>query len=168
MLPGAPSRLPPSFPLRRALALACPGEPLGAWLRLGRWPLHLRASGCALLASQDLGWLLRRCPRVLVRHGSGPIVLDAPQLIAWRTLQIVVGAPFLPPVHELQALYPGLRVHQGRISLPLGPDGAEPALAACAAARVPVAATWIDYGGPPAGVSNRAGRAHAPARGPSG
>jgi hypothetical protein len=95
-------------------------------------------------------------------------VLDAQQLIAWRTLQIVVGAPFLPPVQELQALYPGLRVHQGRIALPLGPDGAEPALAACAAARVRVAATWIDYGGPPTGVANRAGLAHAPARGPSG
>jgi hypothetical protein len=95
-------------------------------------------------------------------------VLDAQQLIAWRTLQIVVGAPFLPPVHELQALYPGLRVHQGRIALPLGPDGAEPALAACAAARVPVAATWIDYGVPPAGVAKRAGLALAPARGPSG
>jgi hypothetical protein len=58
MLPGAPSRLPSSFPLRRALAYAHPGEPLGAWVRMGRWPLHLRAGGCALLASADLGFLL--------------------------------------------------------------------------------------------------------------
>jgi hypothetical protein len=148
MLPGAPSRLPNSFPLRRALALARPGEPLGAWLRLGRWPLHLRAGGCALLASADLGWLLRRCSRVLVRDGGGAAVLEAERLIAWRTLQIVVGAPYLPAVHELRALYPGLRVRDGCIALPLGPDGAEPALAACAAARVPVAATWIDYRSP--------------------
>lgn len=145
MLPGAPSRLAPSFPLRRALALAHPGEPLGAWVRLGRWPLHLRAGGCALLASADLAYLLRRCARVLVRHASRPRIFDVERLIAWRTLQIVVSAPYLPNVRELQALYPGIRVAGGRIALPLGLDGAEPALAACAAARLPVTATWIEY-----------------------
>src|SRR3954452_11726735 len=70
MFPGALSRLRSSYPLRRALALAHPGEPLGAWVRMGRWPLHLRAGGCALLASADLGYLLRRCGRVLVRNGE--------------------------------------------------------------------------------------------------
>jgi len=145
MLPGAPSRLPSTFPLRRALGLAHPGEPLGAWVRTGRWPLHLRAGGRALLASADLAYLLRRCPRVLVRDGVRPTILDAERLIAWRTLQIVVGAPYLPDVRELRAMFPGLRVAQGRIALPLGLDGAEPALAACAAARLPVAATWIEY-----------------------
>ena len=147
MLPGAPSRLPTSFPLRRALGLAHPGDPLGAWVRMGRWPLHLRAGGRALLASADLGYLLRRCARVLVRDGEAAIALEADQLIAWRTLQIVIGAPYLPEVQALRAMYPGLRVTQGRIALPIGLDGAEPALAACAAARVPVAATWIAYDG---------------------
>jgi len=147
MLPGAPSRLPTSFPLRRALGLTHPGDPLGAWVRMGRWPLHLRAGGCALLASADLGYLLRRCARVVVRDGAAAVVLEADRLIAWRTLQIVIGAPYLPEVHALRAMYPGLRVAHGRIALPIGLDGAEPALAACAAARVPVAATWIDYAG---------------------
>jgi hypothetical protein len=114
---------------------------------VGRWPLSLRAGGRALLASPDLGYLLRRCGRVLVRHGHRAVVLKADRLIAWRTLQIVVGAPFLPRVQELRAIYPGLRVCGSRIALPLGLDGAEPALAACAAARLPVRATWIDYGG---------------------
>lgn len=145
MLPGAPSRLPSSFPLRRALGLTHPGELLGAWVRTGRWPLHLRAGGRALLASADLGYLLRRCRRVLVRDGAQPAILDAERLIAWRTLQIVVGAPYLPDVPQLQAMFPGLRVAKGRITLPLGLDGAEAALAACAAARLPVAATWIEY-----------------------
>jgi hypothetical protein len=145
MLPGAPSRLPPSFPLRRALGLAHPGESLGAWVRTGRWPLHLRAGGRALLASAELAYLLRRCARVLVRHRARPCILEAERLIAWRTLQIVVGAPYLPDVNELKALYPGLRVAEGRIALPLGLDGAEPALAACAAACLPVTATWIEY-----------------------
>lgn len=147
MLPGAPSRLHPSYPLRRALGHAHPGDPLGAWVRVARWPLHLRAGGRALLAATDLGYLLRRCAHVLARHGATALVLDAERLIAWRTLQIVVGAPYLPRVQALRTLYPGLRVAEGRIALPLGLDGAEPALAACAAARVPVAATWIEYGG---------------------
>ena len=133
MLPGAPSRLHPSYPLRRALGLTHPGDPLGAWVRMARWPLHL-------------GYLLRRCARVLVRHGGSALVLDADRLIAWRTLQIVVGAPYLPQANALRAMYPGLRITPGRIALPIGLDGAEPALAACAAARVPVAATWIEYG----------------------
>jgi hypothetical protein len=84
---------------------------------------------------------------VLVRDGEAAIALEADQLIAWRTLQIVVGAPYLPEVQVLRDMYPGLRVAQGRITLPIGLDGAEPALAACAAARVPVAATWIVYRG---------------------
>jgi hypothetical protein len=114
---------------------------------MARWPLHLRAGGCALLAATDLGYLLRRCARVVVRRGGAVLALEADRLIAWRTLQIVVGAPYLPQEHALRTIYPGLRVSAGRIALPIGLDGAEPALAACAAARVPVAATWIDYEG---------------------
>jgi hypothetical protein len=145
MLPGALSRLPSAFPLRRALAHAHPGDPLGAWVRVSRWPLHLRAGGCALLAGHDLGYLLRRCGRVLVARGGRPVVLSAEQLIAWRTLHIAVGTPYLPAVQDLRVLYPGLRVTDGRIALPLGLGGAEPALAFCAAARLPVTATWIEY-----------------------
>lgn len=147
MLPGAPSRLPFAFPLRRTLSLAHPGELLGAWVRVGQRPLRLRAGGCALLVSGDLGFLLRRCMRVVVRAGARPAALESDRLIAWRTLQIVTGAPYLPQVQALRAIYPGLRVSGSRIALPLGLDGAEPALAACAAARVPVRATWIEYGG---------------------
>jgi hypothetical protein len=145
MLPGAPSRLPSSFPLRRALAHAHPGEPLGAWVRMGRWPLHLRAGGCALLASADLGFLLRRTGQVLVRSGQRPAVLPAERLIAWRTLQIVVGTPYLPELRELRTLYPGLRVGNGRIALPLGLGGGEAALAVCAQTGVSVSATWVEY-----------------------
>jgi hypothetical protein len=145
MLPDAASRLPSSFPLRRALAYAHPGEPLGAWVRMGRWPLHLRAGGCALLASADLGFLLRRTAQVLVRSGERPAVLPAERLIAWRTLQIVVGTPYLPELRKLLALYPGLRVDHGRIALPLGLGGGEAALAVCAQAGMPVSASWIEY-----------------------
>ena len=145
MVPGAPSRLPSSFPLRRALAFAHPGELLGAWVRMGRWPLHLRAGGCALLASADLGLLLGRAGRVLIRTGQLPLVVRAEQLITWRTLQITLGAPYLPELRELRALYPGLRVSQGRIALPLGLGSGAAALAFCAQAGVAVTGSWIEY-----------------------
>jgi hypothetical protein len=112
---------------------------------MGRWPLHLRAGGCALLASADLGFLLRRTAQVLVRTGERPALVAGERLIAWRTLQIVVGTPVLPDLHELRALYPGLRVDQGRIALPLGLGGGEAALAVCAQAGMAVSASWIEY-----------------------
>ena len=145
MLPGAPSRLPPSYPLRRALGYAHPGEPLGAWVRSVRWSLHLRAGGCALLVATDLGYLLRRCRQVLLRVEQRPAVLTADTLIEWRTLQIVVGTPFLPPPHVARGIFPGLSLAHGRLSLRLGLDAPEAALAACAAARLPVSASWIEY-----------------------
>ena len=146
MHPGAPSRLSSSYPLRRALDCAHPGGPLGAWVRAGRCPAHLRAGGCALLIANDLGWLLRRCARILLRVEQQPAVLPAETLIAWRTLQVAVGAPYLPPrARLLSDAFPGLTVSAGRLSLPIGLESPEPALAACAAARVPVAASWIEY-----------------------
>jgi len=151
MLPGALSRLPPSFPLRRALAFAHPGELLGAWVRVCRWPLHLRAGGCALLTGVDLGFLLRRCGRVVVRSGGRALALGAEQLIAWRTLQIAVGAPYLPELRELCEIYPGIRITRGRIALPIGLGDGASALAFCARAGLPVAGSWIEYGGESSG-----------------
>jgi hypothetical protein len=151
MFPGAPSRLPSSYPLRHALGFAHPGEPLGAWVRAARWPVHLRAGGRVLLAGTDLGFLLRRCRRVLLRVAGRPLVLASEALIEWRTLQIVIGAPYLPQVQEVRSLFPELTVGEGRLSLPLGLAPAEPALAACAAARLPVVATRIEYRAPSSG-----------------
>jgi hypothetical protein len=91
--------------------------------------------------------LLRRCGRVAVRDGGRVTVLDAQRLIGWRTLQIVTGAPFLPGLEELRVLFPNLQVTGGRIAVPLGLGSAEEALALCAAERLPVLATWIDYRG---------------------
>jgi hypothetical protein len=147
MLPGAPCQLLPRVSLLAVLGHARPGELLGVWLRGCPRPLRLRAARCALLASADLGLLLRRCGRVAVRDAGRIAVLDAQRLIGWRTLQIVTGAPFLPGLEELRALFPDLRVTGGRIAVPLGLGSAEEALAVCAAERLPVLATWIDYRG---------------------
>jgi hypothetical protein len=91
--------------------------------------------------------LLRRCGRVAVRDGGSIAVMDTQRLIGWRTLQIVIGAPFLPGLDQLRLLFPDLRVSGGRIAVPLARGSAEEALALCAAERLPVLATWIDYRG---------------------
>jgi hypothetical protein len=151
MLPGPPTPLLPAVPLRALFGLALPGEVLGAWVRDCHRALRLRSVGsgrtCRVLAAHDLGFLLRRCSRVAFRDGSRIAVLPSDQLIAWRTLQIVLGTPYLPDLQQLRALYPGLRASGRRIAIAIGYDSGQPALAACAAGRVPVLATWIDYGG---------------------
>ena len=147
MLPGAPCQLLPRVSLLAVLAHARPGELLGVWLRGCPRPLRLRAARRALLASADLGLLLRRCGRVAVRDGGRIAAFDAQRLIGWRTLQIVIGAPFLPGLEDLRVLFPDLRVTSGRIAVPLGLGSAEEALALCAAERLPVLASWIDYRG---------------------
>jgi hypothetical protein len=114
-------------------------------VRAGRWALHLRAGGCALLAAHDLGFLLRRCERILLRVEGRAAVLGAETLIAWRTLQVAVGSPYLPGLATLRRAFPDLVISRGRLTLPLGLEPPEPALAACAAARVPVSASWIEY-----------------------
>ena len=81
MLPGAPCQLLPRVSLLAVLGHARPGELLGVWLRGCPRPLRLRAARCALLASADLGLLLRRCGRVAVREGGRIAALDAQGLI---------------------------------------------------------------------------------------
>jgi hypothetical protein len=74
-------------------------------------------------------------------------VVEAESLIAWRTLRIVTGTACLPELDRLRFLIPDLQVTGTRLTLPLGLDGPEEALAACIAASVPVVATWIEYRG---------------------
>ena len=157
MLPGPPARLLPAVSLRALMGLARPGEVLGAWVRGCHRVLRLHTAAFGhvrrrLLASHDLGFLLRRCSRIAIRDGSDIAVLPADRLIAWRTLQIVIGAPYLPDLQQLRALYPGLRASRRRITVALGQDSGQAALSACALGHVPVLATWIDYSGATIGI----------------
>lgn len=147
MLPGAPSQLPPAVLLPTVLALARPGELLGAWLRGCRTPFRLQAAHRSLLIGSDLGALLRSCLHVAVRVGCEVTAAKAEQLAAWRTFQIVTGAPSQPGLDRLRALYPGLNIRGSRIALPISFGAPEEVLAACAVARVPVLSSWIDYRG---------------------
>ena len=110
---------------------------LGVWtrdcVRIRLW----RTARCRLLVGRDLGVLLRRCERVVVRDGAGPVAHDTSLLIQWRVLEIVLGTPFLPPPHQLRVLFPGLRSTPGIFSIPIGLGSAEEALAVCARERLP-------------------------------
>ncbi len=149
MFPGSPARVRPATPLHSVLRLAPPGAVLGVWLRGCARPAAIRwrtrAGFRRLLVAEDLGYLLRRCSRVVVRDGERLAAVPSGVLVGWRALEVVLGAPYLPSPDQLRALFPAARVHEGVLVLPLGLGSAEEALAVCAAERLPVAATRIAY-----------------------
>ena len=151
MFPGSPARILATCPLQSLLPLAPPGIVLGVWLRGGTRPAAVRCrSPCGirhLLIADDLGYLLRRCSLVALRDGRAIRRVPVGILLRWRVLEVVRGAPYLPPPEQLRALFPGGRVRKGVLSLPLGLGSAEEALALCAARRLPVASTRITYRG---------------------
>jgi hypothetical protein len=135
--------------LRSLIPLAHPGVVLGIWIRGCRTPAAIRCRWRGglrcLLASDDLGYLLRRCGEVAVRDGERVTPMTAAVLAGWRVLEIVLATPYLPAPDQLRALFPNARVREGVLALPIGLGSAEEALALCAAERLPVAATRIAY-----------------------
>jgi hypothetical protein len=145
---GSPAPLLPSSPLTLLLRHARPGERVGAWVRgIGQRVRsgYATSAGVRLALSGDLGALLRRCDRIAVRQSRSPVLMPAEQLIGLRVLEVVLGLPYLPGAERLRTLYPGLRVHEGVLALPIGRDSPEEALALCAARRIPVVASRIRY-----------------------
>ncbi len=149
MFPGSPARLRPRVRLRDVLALARPGAVLGAWLRGCMTPVAIRASHPAgtlqVIAADDLGLLIRACSHVVVRDGERLLAVASGVLVEWRILEVVLAAPYLPTAEQLRSLFPGARVRDNELALPIGLGSAEEALAACAAVRLPVAASRIGY-----------------------
>ena len=149
MFPGSPARVRPAISLQSLIPLARRGSVLGVWLRGCLRPAAIRcpaADGARhLLVAQDLGYLLCRCARIVVRDGERLTPVPSGVLVGWRVLEVVLGAPYLPTPDQLRALFPAARVHEGVLTLPLGLGSAEEALAVCAAERLPVAATRIAY-----------------------
>ncbi len=149
MFPGSPARIVPACPLRPLVALAPLGGVLGVWLRdcVRPTPVRCRTPGGVrhLIAAEDLGYLLRRCAVVALRDGGALRLVSSEVLVRWRVLEVVLGAPYLPPPDQLRSLFPRARVREGVLSLPLGLGSAEEALALCAAEGVPVVATRIAY-----------------------
>jgi hypothetical protein len=145
MFSGSPAPLHAATPLFPLLAQAEPGDALGAWIRGSRRLLLLRAPGRRLLAGSDLGALLQRCRRLAVRQDRGIAVLEAHQLIAWRTLQVTTGMPYLPSAERLRALFPDLLMEGCRLEVRLGLEPPEAVLAACVAERIEVRGSRICY-----------------------
>jgi hypothetical protein len=149
MFPGSPARLRPAVPLHELIRLARPAAVLGVWLRTCVRPAAIRCRGPGgprhLLAAEDLGYLLRRCREVAVRDGDRVARVPSGVLLGWRVLEIVLATPYLPSAEQLRAMFPACRLREGVIALPIGLGSAEEALAACATARLPVAATRIVY-----------------------
>jgi hypothetical protein len=147
MFPGSPSPLRPNTLLRRLLSLARPDELLGLWVMDCRSPCLInlgRPQRVALLAASDLGYLLRRCGRVVVWDGE-PVAMESTRLIRFRVLQIVLGTPYLPPPRQLRALYPALRAGSRGFEVPIGLGSAEEALGLCAAENLKVIGSRIAY-----------------------
>ena len=149
MFPGSPARILPSSPLRSLIALAPPRSMLGVWVRGCTRPQTVHCRGPdgprSLLASDDLGYLLRRCRRVAFRDGDTVTTAPAGVLARYRVLEIILATPYLPSARQLHDLFPAARMRHGVVALPLGLGSPEEALALCAAGRLPVAATRIAY-----------------------
>jgi hypothetical protein len=128
------------------VALSTRADPLGIWLRGCRNLLRLRLGPAGrLLVSPDLGSLLRRCRRIAVRIAGRVVVLGAERLIAWRTLQVATGTPYLPSLERLRTVFPGAALNGRVLEVPLGTESPEAVLASCLLEGIDVSGTWISY-----------------------
>ena len=135
MFHGSPLPLSPDVTLRELLGYGRPPGQLGAWIRGNVCRLHIHKvpphSRCSVLASADLGFLLRRCVEVAVREGNRTIVLASETMIAWRALQVATATPYLPGLDRLEALFPGLRSTPNGFLVPVVKQSVEEVLALC-------------------------------------
>ena len=133
MFHGPPLPLSPDVTLRELIGYGRLPAQLGAWIRGDVCRLHIHKvlphSGCSVLASADLGFLLRRCAEVAVREGNRTTVLASETVIEWRALQVATSTPYLPGLDRLQALFPGLRSNPNGFLVPVVKQSAEEVLA---------------------------------------
>jgi hypothetical protein len=149
MLSGPPLPLPHDIPVHQLLAYARQPGTLGAWVRGSVRTLHLyeSASGDShrLLIGPDLGHLLRRCDRVVLRTGTHPVVLDAEAIIRWRVLQVVTATPHLPPLERLNEIFPEARLDSSGFQVAISRGTPEHVLAECLTRGIPVRESRIIY-----------------------
>ena len=149
MLSGPPLPLPHDIPVHQLLAYARQPGTLGAWVRGSVRTLHLyeSASGDShrLLIGPDLGLLLSRCDRVVLRTGTHPVVLDAEAIIRWRVLQVVTATPHLPPLERLNEIFPEARLDSSGFQVAISSRTPEDVLAECLTHGIPVRESRIFY-----------------------
>jgi hypothetical protein len=119
-------------------------RPCARPLHIYRIP-HNENAGGSVLASRDLGFLLTRCNRVVVREGERHLVLESETVIQWRALQVALATPYLPGLQRLLAVFPGLRPNSHGVMVPLRAQSPEEVLARCIAEGMQVAGSRIVY-----------------------
>lgn len=158
MFQGLLRPLTSNLPLHCLLAHARLRELLGAWVssppQRRRICVH-RAGGApaSLLLSHDLGFLLTRCCRVVLRGGEQLSVLDAGTIIRWRAIQVATASPYLPGLARLQALFPGFRATADGFLVPVPQGSPEEVLGLCIEEGVRVTGSRIVYIAAQAGTS---------------
>lgn len=149
MFHGSPLPLSPDVTLRELLGYGRPPGQLGAWIRGNVCRLHINKvpahSRCSVLASADLGFLLRRCVEVAVREGNRTIVLASETMIAWRALQVATATPYLPGLDRLEAVFPGLRSTPNGFLVPVVKQSVEEVLALCLEEGMQVRGSRVVY-----------------------
>jgi hypothetical protein len=151
MFVGAPRPL--SSDVTLGTLLDCAGsDGLGAWVRGGgaRFRIYRVRAGLdpEVLASADLGFLLRRCARVAVREGERTRVLSSDALIHWRALQVATATPYLPDFERVRRQFPSVRPTPDGFAVALREASPEEILAHCVAQGIRVVGSVIHYGSP--------------------
>jgi hypothetical protein len=148
MLSGPPLPLPHSFLLHQLLAYARHPGTLGAWVRgSSQIVLLYEAKGAIgrVMIDADLGRLLGRCDRIVLRRGAEPVVLEAATVIHWRALQVVTSTPHLPSPERLNKIFPGAHLESAGFRVLLGNQPPEHVLAACLTHGIRVSESRLIY-----------------------
>jgi hypothetical protein len=149
MLSGPPLPLPPSILLQQLLTHARPPGTLGAWVRGSVQLIHLYEAGYRavgrLLVDADLGRLLGRCDRIVLRQGTRVVVLDAATIIQWRALQVVTSMPHLPDLHKLMQMLPGIQLTNGGFQVRIRSQPPEQVLSECLGHGIRVLESRVTY-----------------------
>ena len=149
MFQGLLLPLSPDVTLRELLGHGRPPGDIGAWIRGAVSRLHIHKvpahSRCSVLASAELGFLLRRCVEVAVREGGRTVVLPSEVVIEWRALQVATATPYLPGLDHLKALFPGLRRIPNGFLVPVAKQSAEEVLASCLEEGMQVRGSRVVY-----------------------
>lgn len=149
MFQGPLLPLSPHVTLRELLGHGRPPGQIGAWIRGAVSRLHIHMvpahSGSSVLASADLGFLLRRCLEVAVREGNRTVVLASETVIGWRALQVATATPYLPGLDRLEAIFPGLQSIPNGFLVPVEKQSVEEVLAQCLEEGMQVRGTRMVY-----------------------
>jgi hypothetical protein len=149
MFAGSPLPLGPDFPLQQLFTQAACLGAVGVWVQAAKYSAEINgtagSSGCKLLASPDLGFLLRRCSHVVLREGFQAVVLSAELLIQWRALQVVTATPHLPAIEQLREVFHGICPDPIGFRISLKGRGPEEVLAGCLVHDIPVLGTSVVY-----------------------